>query len=589
MALIEPVPWLTRLPNRYRVVRRLASGGMSEVYLAVDLRRPEAPNVVIKRLTSASQRDAYVRELFARETRAYARLDSPHVVRLYDSVSIGPENVLVLEHVHGPALAEVMNTLRARQTPLPEPLALTIAAGVFSALSAAHTALEPETMQPSPVVHRDVSPSNVLLSWQGEIKLTDFGVAKLADDPAASRASLLKGTLGYMAPEQVVGAPVGPRTDIFAACVLLRELLLNRPTFPRRGLSEVEFMRSIAQANIEDLRKMRPETSPELAEMLRLGLERDPKDRMLTAQDAVRTLTRHVDPRGMRKALTSYLDELKRQAGLVTSSGVMRKRADAASAQAERASAPQPAMAAAPPPPPTTDPMFLEAPAPTERDPSNLPVLHADPPEQEMTPHHGAAELDSGLVRRATPESPAGWQPQIHVSASSNQMPVAAPGARVGLGAPTTTSLVPQQISLPPPPPRPALQKRTLGPLLIVAIFGGIAVGFGSSFWGIDAIGGANEAETHAVPTSAPPTTRRLIEPEVDGERPAEPERISPKGVLETPRRARGHRIFVDAKVVGQGGKPLIVECGAHDVQIGSQGEHRRVHVPCGGHVLAGE
>ena len=121
-----------------------------------------------------------------------------------------------------------------RREPLSDGVALFIASRVFAALAAAHSAKDPRTGETTPVIHRDVSPSNVLIPWDGFVKLGDFDLSKVIGVSGDTRAGLMKGTYGYMAPEQVTGDPVTPRTDVYAGCLVLRELLLGRPAFDER-------------------------------------------------------------------------------------------------------------------------------------------------------------------------------------------------------------------------------------------------------------------------------------------------------------------------------------------------------------------
>ncbi|CAN5919570.1 hypothetical protein BH11MYX4_BH11MYX4_59090 [soil metagenome] len=189
----------------YRVVRRIATGGTSDVLLA----KAEGPHgfereVVLKVLLSKHERDAELKAMFAREAAAYARLSHPSIVRLYDFFANGEQLVMVLEYVDGPPLSRLRGMLKTIARPFDDLTAIHVSACIFEALAAAHAATD-EAGESAPVIHRDVNPSNVLVSWDAQVKLADFGIAKITGVNHQSTAGLIKGTYGYMAPEQVKG------------------------------------------------------------------------------------------------------------------------------------------------------------------------------------------------------------------------------------------------------------------------------------------------------------------------------------------------------------------------------------------------
>ena len=304
----------TALPARlggYEIVRRIGVGGMSEVLLAVangphGFRR----QVVIKRLLPGGLSDLTEEErarMLAREATACARLTHPAIVRLFDFFEAGGQPALVLEYVDGPSLSRLRSLLRARSARLADAPACFVAYRVFEGLAAAHDARDPETHHPSPVVHRDVSPGNVLVPWDGYVKLTDFGIAKIAGTNSDTRAGFMKGTYGYMAPEQVRGHDVSPRADVFTACVLLRELLTWTITFPRGRLSELEFLGTMAEPSIAPIRILRPDLPRELAEAIDRGLEANPDRRTIAAKEMAATLRGLVDLERAREDLVAVL------------------------------------------------------------------------------------------------------------------------------------------------------------------------------------------------------------------------------------------------------------------------------------------
>lgn len=274
----------------YRVVRRLATGGTSDVLLA----KAEGPHgfereVVLKVLLSKYERDSDLKAMFAREAAAYARLAHPAIVRLYDFFANGDQLVMVLEYVGGPPLNRLRGMLKTVGRPFDDATAMHVTACIFEALAAAHAATD-ETGEPAPVIHRDVNPSNVLVSWDAHVKLADFGVAKVTGVNHQSTAGLIKGTYGYMAPEQVKGETVTPRADVYAGAIVLWEMLTKRRAFIRGALPEIEVLRELAEPRIVSIDTLRPDLDRGLRDIIKRALEPRADKRALTAEEVVSTL-----------------------------------------------------------------------------------------------------------------------------------------------------------------------------------------------------------------------------------------------------------------------------------------------------------
>jgi serine/threonine protein kinase len=314
---LSPSAFPARLGG-YEVVRRIGVGGMSELLLAVangphGFRR----QVVVKRLLPGGLSDLTEHErarMLAREATACARLTHPAIVRLFDFFDAGGQPALVLEYVDGPSLSRLRSLLRGRGARLADAPASFIAHRIFEGLAAAHDARDPETLQPSPVIHRDVSPGNVLVPWDGYVKLTDFGIAKIAGASSDTRAGFMKGTYGYMAPEQVRGHAVSTSVDVFTACVLLRELLTWTITFPRGRLSELEFLGTMAEPTIAPIRLLRPDLPRRLADAIDCGLQANPDRRTISAKEMAATLRDLVDLERAREDLVAVLSGVRRDA-----------------------------------------------------------------------------------------------------------------------------------------------------------------------------------------------------------------------------------------------------------------------------------
>jgi eukaryotic-like serine/threonine-protein kinase len=297
----------------YRVVKRLATGGTSDVLLA----KAEGPHgfertVVLKVLLSQYRGDEELSRMFAREASAYARLSHPAIVQLYDFFSVDAQLVMVLEYVDGPSLHRLRGMLKAVGHALDDRAVFHVACQIFSALAAAHEATDDEGA-PSPVIHRDVNPSNVLVSWDGQVKLADFGVAKVTGLSQESRSGVLRGTYGYMAPEQVKGEMVTPRADVYAGGIVLWEMLTRRRAFRRGALPEVEVLRQMAEPHVMPLDTIRPDLERGLRDAVRRTLDPRPEKRNVTAEEMVAVLRTLVGPEEGRELLQEALARVRHE------------------------------------------------------------------------------------------------------------------------------------------------------------------------------------------------------------------------------------------------------------------------------------
>lgn len=295
----------------YRIVRRIARGERSEVLLArIDGPHGFQRTVVLKRLVNQHANDALRLRRLAAEAIAYARLSHSAIVRLYDFVLLEQAPTLVLEYVPGVSLEALVRTKRDRGERISDRDALYVASRIFAALAAAHGARHPETGEFSPVVHRNVNPGNVLVSRHGEVKLGDFGMAHVPGVSDVTPTGTLLGTYGYMAPEQIVGDAITVRTDIYAAGLLLWELLAGRRAF-RESLPELEILQAMAEPQIPPIERIRPDLPPALYEALGRAL-RSGADERIGARDMVEALRTFVhDP----EAKASLADDVGRGRG----------------------------------------------------------------------------------------------------------------------------------------------------------------------------------------------------------------------------------------------------------------------------------
>ena len=251
--------------GRYRLVRRIAVGGMGEVWEADDtvLGRRVALKVLVEELAAEERAN----DRFVREARATARLAHPNVARVYDFGGDGGAPFLVMELLDGETLAS-----RVAAGPLPPAEAARITAAVADALDFAHQ---------RGIVHRDVKPSNVMLTPGGEVKVMDFGIAAAADDTHSTTGSGLYATVGYVAPERVAGEPATPASDVYSLGAVLYELLCGRPPFT--GSSPA----LVARAHLHDqpipVRRLAPGVPARLARACEAALAKDPARRPSSA------------------------------------------------------------------------------------------------------------------------------------------------------------------------------------------------------------------------------------------------------------------------------------------------------------------
>lgn len=285
-AYSEPVPG-QRL-GKYEILRRLGEGGMATIFLA----RSGGPGgfekpVALKLLRPEYARHQEVSDLLIREARVAAQLHHPNIVQVFDLGRIGNDYFMAMEWVEGASLLRLMvEAARSRRT-LPMSVSVFIAQQVAEALAylQAGPVLGGAT---SVLVHRDISPSNVLLSSSGAVKLTDFGVVKVLDAPPVTRIGVVKGKYAYMSPEQLRGDPLDHRSDIFSLGVVLYEMLAGRRLFSRKTLAAT--VAAAHAARVRPPSEHNPSVPPELDEVVLKALAKSPDDRYSDAERVVQDL-----------------------------------------------------------------------------------------------------------------------------------------------------------------------------------------------------------------------------------------------------------------------------------------------------------
>ncbi|MFZ5471068.1 MAG: serine/threonine protein kinase [Myxococcota bacterium] len=270
----------------YRLGRKLAHGGMGDVYLAYPRSGVGEPLAlkVLHRSRTASERAV---QKFRAEARLTSCLSHPNLVEVFDSGENGGWHYLAMELVDGVTLAELWEALRKRKRHLPIELVSFLGRGILSALSHVHGQVG-DDRRPLKVVHRDVTPNNVMVSTRGEVKLIDFGIAHGLHVPSDTVPGTLRGTLEYVAPEQLRGRPVDGRTDVHGAAVTIFFAATGRSAFWRGN--ERDSLEAVLDEPLPDLLQLRADAPLSLCTALRKATEKSPDGRFSSAADFQRAL-----------------------------------------------------------------------------------------------------------------------------------------------------------------------------------------------------------------------------------------------------------------------------------------------------------
>jgi serine/threonine protein kinase len=285
----HPAPLLL---GPYELTEPIATGGMAEVYLA----RRAGPHgfekvVAVKRILPQLAVDVDFVAMFIDEARVCARLAHPNIVQVFDFGEQDGELYMAMEYVGGTTAARLVRAAAGRGEDIPLEVSLHIVLSILRGLDYAHTARDGDG-KPLAIVHRDVSPGNVLIDRSGAVKLTDFGIARAAEIERRTDAGQLKGKLGYMSPEQVVGKDLDARSDLFTVAIVLAELLMLRPMFA--GSNEIDVLMRIRDADLKVLD--RSDVPEDLKAILFRALARERSDRYVSAaafMEALEGVVRH--------------------------------------------------------------------------------------------------------------------------------------------------------------------------------------------------------------------------------------------------------------------------------------------------------
>jgi serine/threonine protein kinase len=269
--------------GNYLLLERIAVGGMAEVFVAKAFGVEGFERLLaIKKILPTMGEDSEFIHMFVDEARIAVQLAHANIVQVLELGKHDENLYIAMEYISGRDLRQLMERFRKRQQPLPVPQACLIVAEVCEALDYAHRKRDAQG-RPLGIVHRDVSPQNVLVSFDGEVKLIDFGIAKAESRLQKTQSGILKGKFSYMSPEQVKGLPIDGRSDLFACAILLWELICGEKLFA--GESDFAILEKVKAAAVPEPRSRNPACPPELQAVILKALAVDPDRRYQSASE----------------------------------------------------------------------------------------------------------------------------------------------------------------------------------------------------------------------------------------------------------------------------------------------------------------
>ena len=304
----------------YELLDRVAIGGMAEVFKA---KRGGVEGfekiVALKRILPHLSDNKEFLDMFVDEAKMVAGLAHPNIVQIFDLGRIEKSYYIAMEYVHGHDLRTIMKRAREKGLRMPLDLSLRVVSQVCAALEYAHRKKD-ERGQPMEIVHRDVSPQNILLSFEGEVKLVDFGIAKAATKASNTDRGALRGKLLYMSPEQAWGRTIDRRSDVFSLAVVLYEMVTETKPFIGAG-TEMTILELVRQCVITPAREINPRVPEALDRVIMKALAREPGERYQDAGQMQRGLERFlrerppVTARDLARFLELIFDRAEREAG----------------------------------------------------------------------------------------------------------------------------------------------------------------------------------------------------------------------------------------------------------------------------------
>ena len=268
--------------GKYLLLEKVAVGGMAEVYLA----KSSGANgvnkfVAIKRILPQFSNNPEFISMFKEEAKVAINLSHSNIVSIYDFGIEQDQFFIVMEYVEGRNLRQIINEMKKSNKSFSLDQAVYMIKEAAAGLNHAHRCTDSQSGKPLNITHRDMSPQNIMVSFEGETKVIDFGIAKAESENEATKAGTLKGKFSYMSPEQSEGYPIDPRTDVFALGIILWELLANDRLFT--GSNEGAILRKVRDCQIPAIRKINPLVPQELERIVMKALAKDKNVRYQTA------------------------------------------------------------------------------------------------------------------------------------------------------------------------------------------------------------------------------------------------------------------------------------------------------------------
>lgn len=403
--------------GRYTLLRKLATGGMAEVFLAnVDGPMGFQKKCVVKRILPHFSDDPQFVQMFLGEARLAAELNHPNLVQIFDFGEVDGQYFIAMEYIEGPNLRVLNRELRMAHGPIPLPLAARIITLAAEGLQFAHD-LKDEHGQIINLVHRDISPDNILVSRQGAVKVVDFGIAKAANQPHLTRSGMIKGKLAYMPPEQLAREPLDRRADLYALGVVLYELVCGEMPFD--ATSEVSIIQAImGHEPLQRVRERRPDVPDALDGIIAKCLAKDPNERYPSCRELQQDLERFIQQSGTVIAvsdLAALVEQVFKSNFVPTTPNPM---PDSASLD------------------PTAQRPAVRPSAPTaqaEAQPRPSPPPPANPPPRRKAPSRGASVSKVKAPAPPPEPAPAAAPDEEFVVPRSNRTPLVIAGVVVAL------------------------------------------------------------------------------------------------------------------------------------------------------------
>ncbi len=297
--------------GRYHLLDRIAFGGMAEIYRAKTFDAHGTPHLVaVKRVLAHLAEDDDFIQMLVDEAKIASVLRHSNIARVYEFARAHGEYFIAMEHVDGKDMRTVLERCRTKKKPIPPEHAAYIAAEVGSALHAAHSAVDSRG-RPLRIIHRDVSPSNIICSYAGEVKLCDFGIAKATLSRVHTKTGVIKGKVKYMSPEQALGRKLDHRSDVFSLGSCLYEMLTRIPPFT--ATNEMDLLIKVRDAKYRPVSELTPGIPNELEQIADRCLTRSRANRYQTAAEAegdLRAFLRKFMPNYSRSHLGRFIRKM---------------------------------------------------------------------------------------------------------------------------------------------------------------------------------------------------------------------------------------------------------------------------------------